>query len=190
MKKLVASTILLMLVITMLISCSKDDPTVVKENPLATYLTASGFSETTSDIDDDYYEFGISFIPQVAGKITAIVVKLPDNQSNLRVTIWDVATQKILRTETIASAIVDIEVTQNITPLSLVKNKEYMITFNTNDWYNHEKPDQGETTYPILAGEISVTGYAYNDGTTQTFPMSFQTDYYAGDLSFVFQHNK
>jgi len=190
MKKSKLSTLLITLCATILVSCGKDNPTVITENPMASYLTASGFSETTSDIDDGDYEFGISFIPQVAGKITAIVVKLPDNQTNLRVTIWDVAMKTILRTETIATAMADVETSKNITPLSLAKNKEYMITFNSNDWYNHEKADSGDATYPILAGEISVTGYAYSDGTTQTFPTNFQTDYYAGNLIFVFQHNK
>jgi hypothetical protein len=36
-------------------------------------------------------------------------------------------------------------------------------------------------------GTISITGYGYISGTDQVYPTSFETDYYAGDLSFVFE---
>jgi len=176
-----------------LFSCGKDDdktPTYQKENPLAAYLTATGFSEVSSNVDDGDYEFGLSFIPKVDGQISEIVVKLPGAQTNLRVTIWDAATKGILRTETIAAVVAEVQISKTITALALTKNKEYMITFQTNDWYEHDHPEGTAQTYPITAGNISITGYGYNEGTTQTYPTSFQTDYYAGDLSFVFQRTK
>jgi hypothetical protein len=176
--------------ISVLFSCGSDDdkktPEFSKENPLQSYLTTAGFSEVSNEVNAGAYEFGITFIPKVKGQISEVVVKLPDAQTDLRVTIWDAETGTPLRTETIASAAADTQTSKTITPLALTKDHEYMITFNSDDWYNRTKPDESDTTYPITAGNISVTGYAYADGTDQVFPTEFQTDYYAGDLSFVF----
>jgi hypothetical protein len=97
--------------------------------------------------------------------------------------------ETVLRTETIASVTANVEVSQSITALQLSKDQEYMITFNSNDWYEWVKPDGGDTTYPIQVGNISITGYGYIGGTDQSFPTEFETNYYAGDLSFVFKSN-
>lgn len=97
------------------------------------------------------------------------------------------ATLAVLRTVTIPTVAIDIEITKSITALALTKDKEYMITMNGNDWYDHEKADQSDTTYPVTVGNILVTGYGYFGGTDQTYPDSFELSYYAGDLSFNFQ---
>jgi len=171
-----------------LLSCNDDDASP-KENPLASYLLNAGFSQVNSNIDGGNYEFGISFIPKVSGKITDVVVKLPDDATNLRVTIWDVETEEVLRTETVPSVNADEALIYPIDPLALTKDKEYMITFNSNDWYNHVHPEGADATYPVEAGNFQITGYAYIGTTNQTIPTAFQTDYYAGDLSFRFQKN-
>jgi hypothetical protein len=179
------------------ISCSKDDKAVTPaatpqaiptQDPLAGYLTASGFNQKLTNIlDSGDYEFGYSFIPLVNGKMTAIVAKIPDVHSGMRVTIWDKATATVLRTELVDITSSGVEITKNITAIDLVKDKEYMITFNSNDWYDHRKTDASDVTYPFTVGDIKVTGYSYIDGTTQTLPNSPQTAYYAGDVSFKFQ---
>ena len=90
-----------------LTNCSKDDdpPAAVLaplQDPLAGYLTATGFSEKTDNfINSGDYEFGYSFIPLVNGKITDIVAKLPEARLAMRVTIWDKLAGSVLRTETI-----------------------------------------------------------------------------------------
>jgi hypothetical protein len=75
-----ASTILL-------VSCSKKDEPIVatpmasEQDPLNDYLIASGFNEMTESIVNNFdRELGYSFIPLVNGKITAIVVKIPDTR--------------------------------------------------------------------------------------------------------------
>ena len=62
-----------------------------------------------------------------------------------------------------------------------------MITFNSNDWYKRSKNDDSEATYPITAGNIKIDGYSWISGTSQAFPTNNSNNYYAGDLSFVFQ---
>ena len=194
MKKLILNAILLATIFAGNVSCSNDDnastpaPVVfAEENPLQKYITTSGFSTTSNAVNAGNYEFGIRFKPTVNGKINKIFVKIPDAQTNVRVTIWDVSEGIIYRTEKIAAVTADVMASKSISPLSLKKDKEYMITFNTNDWYRKSKADNSATTYPITAGNISITGYGWVSGTAQTYPTNFETTYYAGDLSFAFQ---
>ena len=191
--KTIKTTIAILAIAILAISCSKDDeptPVVVipEQNPLAGYLTASGFDQKlTNRVDSGDYEFGYSFTPLVNGTITAIVAKIPDTHIGMRVTIWDKVAGTVLRTETIDVATAGVEVTKAITALSLIKDKEYFITFNSNDWYDHRKTDGTAVTYPFTVGDIKVTGYSFALGTAQAIPNSPQTTYYAGDVSFKFQ---
>jgi hypothetical protein len=183
---------------TISISCSKSDPdptpqptVYAEQNPLTGYLAATGFDQkTTNRVNNGDYEFGYSFIPLVKGKINAIVAKIPDAHAAMRVTIWDKSAGTILRTETIDITTADIEVTKAITALELIKDKEYFITFNSNDWYDHRKTDGSGVTYPFTVGDIKVTSYSFASGTAQALPNSPQTVYYAGDCSFKFQRTE
>ncbi len=193
MKNLIIKGALFALLFTGIIGCSKDDndsqsPAVAaEENPLQKYITESGFSTTTNFVNSGNYEFGMRFKPTTNGTINKIFVKIPDAQTNVRVTIWDVTEGIIYRTEKIASVTSGVEASKTISPLALVKDKEYMITYNTNDWYKRNKADNSAATYPITAGNISITGYGWISGTAQVYPTNFETTYYAGDLSFAFQ---
>ena len=177
------------------ISCSKsDDPAPVvpipnpEVNPLSAYLIATGFSETTTNnVNAGDYEFGLSFTPTVNGRITALVVKIPDANAALRMTIWNKTTATVLKTETINYATAGVEVTKAIDAVNLVAGTEYMVTFNSNDWYDRRRTANTNATYPLLVGDLSITGYAYKSGTAQSLPNFPQTNYYAGDISFKFQ---
>ncbi len=177
-------------------SCRKDDdnkPPVeyAEENPLAEYLNKSGFGQKTSNmVDYGYFEFGLTFTPLVKGKIKSLTFKIPGAATNVRVTIWDATTKTVLRTETIASVTANTEVIKNITPLELEKDKKYAITYNDDSYYYRQKTDGSATTYPILTGNIRIDGYGYSDGATQTFPLYPRDNYYAGDLSFIFQQTE
>ena len=174
-------------------SCSKDDnpaPVVLAplQDPLSGYLTASGFiQKTINQVNAGNYEFGYSFIPSVNGKMTEIVVKIPDAQSAMRVTIWDKAARTVIRTETIDLPSSGVEAIKQIVAIDLIKDKEYFITYNGNDWYQRSKTDNSAATYPFTVGDIKVTSYAFSSGTAQTMPNTVVTTYYAGDCSFKFQ---
>lgn len=181
----------LMLVFVVLISaCSSDDdsgPNYTEENFLEGYLAATGFDESVVNfINSGTYEFGLDFTPLVEGKITTLKVMLPDANPALRITIWDKQTNTILRTEVVNVATADTEFIFDISDLELVKDNEYAITMNGNDWYNREKTDETVTTYPIIVGNIQINAYRWLSGATQTYPTTISDDYYAGDLSFDF----
>lgn len=179
-------------------NCSSDDdspviplpPVVVEQNPLAGYLTVSGFDQmTTNFINVGDYEFGTSFTPLANGKMTAVVVKLPATRSDLRISIWNKTTSTLIRTETMNVIAADTETVKPITPIDLVAATEYYITYNSNDWYKHHKTDNSNVTYPFTVGDIAITSYRWVSGADQVIPTNVSNNYYAGDLSFKFVKN-
>lgn len=179
-----------------MIACSKDDDTNAgavaypEENPFQLFLDESGLNELNNQINaGQYYEAGLRFKPTVKGKINTIFVKLPTSHSNLRVTIWDAESETILRTETIETVTADTETSKTISPVSLEKNKEYTITFNTNTWYQRDNSNSS-IPYPITAGNILITGFLSGTGDSQTYPSSSHPAAIAGDLSFAFQRTQ
>ncbi len=183
-------------VVLLIAGCSKDDDSVnaPQENPivdvLPAYLELAGFSSYTTAKNSVDYEFGHSFIPTADGKIIAISVKIPDIRQNIRITLWDKATRTILRSELMDITSSDVEITKQITDLSLVKDKEYMLTFNTNDWYTRSKKVfTSPAAYPIIVGDIKITGFGSKMTANQEMPNYFVTNYCSGDLSFKFQKN-
>ena len=181
-------------------SCSKSnsDSTVPaapvvypEENFLDGYLATSNFSQATvNNINNGDYEFGSEFTPLVKGKITVLKVKLPDVRTNLRVTIWEKVAGTVLRTETVNVAVANTVTILDITDLDLVKDKDYAITMNSNDWYDRRKTDGTVTTYPITVGNVRVNSYKWIGGTAATYPTTVALNYYAGDLSFNFQRTE
>ncbi|MDA6070478.1 hypothetical protein NJT12_12680 [Flavobacterium sp. AC] len=180
------------------ISCSSDDdkaaPIVYNaENPLDLYLSGSGFSQKATDVKNSgIYEYGFSFKPTVTGKITSFFAKIPDANINLRITLWDVATKTVIKSETMNVSIANMPFEKTIVPIQLVKDKEYFLTVNSDDWIKRTKTDGSATTYPIVAGNITITGYAYisSTATESLFPTNASNNYYAGDTSFSFQQTE
>ena len=159
--------------------------------PFNAILSASEFDqEISAVIDSGNFEFGIEFTPSVNGKITAISVQLPDVNSNLRVTFWDTATETVLRTENVNVAEANTDYIFSIDDLNVTTDTKYMITMNSDDWFNRTMTSGEDLIYPITVGNIEINSYGYNTGDTQTYPTSFQTSYYAGDLDFTFQQTE
>lgn len=179
----------------LLVSCSKDDapppaPVVIapEQNPLPGFLATTGYNQQTNPIiNGTIFEQGFSFIPLVNGKITTIVVQLPAIKTDLRVTVWDKANSSILLTEIINIPAANTEITKNITALNLIKDKEYIISFSSDDYYLRSKTDQSAVTYPITIGDIKVTNYLDKSGSSQTMPTIPRNTGFFGDCSFKFQ---
>lgn len=184
----------ILLTAALAISCSNDDkdntPKFETENPLAAYYTKTGFTTVSNFINSGDYEFGLVFTPTVKGKMKAITLKLPATNPSVRVTIWDFATKAVLRSETLNIATADVEVKKEISELALEKDKKYLISMNSNDWYKKSKADNSNAVYPIVAGNITFSEYRWLSGTAQTFPTTVANSYNAGDLSFDFQQTE
>ena len=195
-KKVLTMTLLAALAIPMT-SCSNDDNNVTQppvnqnpiQDPLRGYLYAADFTKAVPVKNSGIYEFGIVFTPTVNGKIKAITAIIPDVHPGMKVTLWDYAAKTVIRTETIDVTTANVEAIKTIEDLPLVKDKEYMFTFNSDDWYNHTKQDGSATTYPLTVGDIKITNYGYitSSATETIFPTNMRNTYYAGDISFKFQ---
>ncbi|NGF57532.1 DUF4082 domain-containing protein, partial [Parapedobacter sp. SGR-10] len=155
-------------------------------------LEKSGFDqEVTNFINDAYVEQGLKFKPKVKGKINAVTLKIPDNESNVRVTIWNADTKAVIRTITVQSVIAHTEARHDIDPLDIVPTETYIISFNGNDTYSRHRTGFSEASYPIDAGNISVLSAHYIGGQTQAFPtITMLNNVYWGDVSFVFQQTE
>ncbi|MDN5477898.1 MAG: DUF4082 domain-containing protein [Chryseobacterium sp.] len=175
-------------------SCSKNDDESIpqpivyaEENPLAKYQENAGFTMTTNFINSGNYEFGLVFSPNVKGKINAITLRLPDVNPDLKVTIWDYNAKTVLRTEMVNVSASNTLFTKVIAELALEKDKKYVITMNSNDWYKKTRPDNSNAVYPITAGNIKFLEYRWLSTSSQIFPTNISLNYNGGDLSFNFQ---
>jgi len=192
MKTTILKLALVLLFIPLISSCSKDDdgdsgPTYSEENFMDNYLTSTGFDEESVEfVNSGSYEFGLEFTPLVKGQITSLAVKLPDVNNSLRITIWDVAAGTIVKTEIVNVSAAGNLFTFDVVDIELVKDKKYCISMNSNDWYERSNTAGTDTSYPTVAGNISIDAYKWAGGLNHEYPTLEATDYYAGDLSFNF----
>ncbi len=178
-----------LLVLISIAGCKKDkDRNFPEENFLPDFHVKTGFSQvTTNFVNAGSYEYGLKFTPKVKGNITKILLKIPDNANNIRVTFWDAASKQVLKTEVIPTVTKDVEVIHEIAPLNVEAGRMYMISINSNDWYKRSRTGGTSITYPVTVGNITVEGYLWVGTSSQIFPTNVSNDYNAGDLSFIFQ---
>ena len=175
-------------------ACSKDDnqPAIIiypEENPLQEYITKANYITPPTNFINTVspYEMGFGFKPLFKGKINALVIKIPDTNLNLRVTIWDKTTRTPIRTENVNVTASDTEIVKLIEPLQLKQNKEYSITINTEDFYMYS---DGNGNYPFTSGNIQILDFSDFPTLSQTFPTNFRTKLYYGNCSFKFQRTE
>ena len=160
---------LLLAILLTMINCKNDkntDPapppaaSQTTQDPLEGFLVQSGLIEKkVSLINNGFNESGFSFIPKTNGNIIALVLTLPAANEELRVTIWNKKTGKVLITEMVNFPKADVEVVKVIAPLVLVEGTEYLISMNTDDWYSFTRNDGKAISYPFSVGDITVTSY-------------------------------
>lgn len=195
--KFLLSLALLLSLSVVSINCSKEDVTATTlvepvlaplQDPLPGFLAATGFDQTTLNSSGIYYiECGYSFIPLVNGKMTAVVLKVPVANPEMRVTVWNKLTQTIVRTEIINVPTANVEVIKQIIALELVKDKEYIISFNSADYFIRKRTNGLPVAYPFVVGDIKITGNLARNGIAQSIPVIETLNNYGGDCSFKFQ---
>lgn len=192
MKKIKIFTAILIL---SLVSCSKEEdaPTNTSttpsiQNPIQGFLSSTGLGQETLQTSAACNEFGYSFIPLVSGKITSVSVKFPVPHST-RVTLWNKQTGAVLHTEFINVTTGNTEFIRNITPVTLVNNTEYLLSFNSGDYYFHQRIGNNlpNIAYPVTVDDIRFTSHVYALGTSQTMPNVSIPSYFIGDCNFIFE---
>jgi hypothetical protein len=194
--KTLFKTFVLFLILVIYVSCDKNEESPVTQvetqaplqDPLPGFLSASGYNQLSSILINSFdREFGFSFIPLVNGTATAIVVKLPEARNGVRVTFWDKSAGTVVRTETIDVPTVGVEATKNISPLNLVKDKEYFISMNSNDCYQSSRTNYTPAEFPYTVGDFKITSVEYKAGSSQSMPNTPIGISYDGNCSFKFQ---
>lgn len=174
--KNVKQILVLALMAVALVNCSADEeqpvtlPPLVfqNENPYADFINTAGFTTVYVYTDDNnYYEIGYKFTPLVKGEINAVFVKIPAVVSDVRLTIWDVASGTPIRTEYVDVAEPSTKTTLAIAPLPLEKNKEYAVSINTRDYYFRYSPTGAYQNFPVVVNHLSISGAFSNMGTAQ-----------------------
>lgn len=184
-----------------LTNCRKDEPVSIKTNPIEQpsitmakdyfldYLSKTGFTQTNSVANQPNHELGYEFKSEVDGEISAIAVKIPNTNPALRVTLWDAETGTVIHTENVNVISANNLYEKSISPINILKNRRYAITFNTKDWYFHRNPSMAETTYPIKVGNLLYTKVLEKATTSQVLPNSAvaNTTSVFGRVSFKFK---
>lgn len=167
-----------------------DDPVSVifeEENPLPGYFNATGFNHIFTPCSNaTSYEIGLKFKPTVKGQINSIVVKIPNANPDLVVTIWDATTKLALRTEHVNVTASNTEITKNIIPVVLIKNQAYAITMNTTNYHMRHETDWAQPQYPITVGNIKIITALLSDGPSPGYPSMGAGNFYNGDCGFNF----
>jgi hypothetical protein len=198
---------LLALIIVVATSCKKnkadneckDEPAVTypEENFLDGYLSQTSYnqSQTVTGIGVlGSSEYGLEFEPLENGKITALVIKLPEANNSLRVTIWDKATATIIKRETVDVAAANTDQAFDIADIDLVKNKQYAISIYALKTFINRRTNSSDATYPLTIGNIKILAHKFIFNPITSGPIAgsgypnvnIKNSYY-GNYSFKFQ---
>jgi Domain of unknown function (DUF4082) len=166
-------------------------PVVYKdENSYQTFLQQSGLNQSvqvSNNMAGNMYIDGYSFKPLKKGVIKAVVVKIPEANSNLVVSLWDIATANAIKTEVINVSAANTETTKSIDPITLLAGKEYIISMHTKQDFIRTKSPYSAVDYPITVGNITVTRGWFNQSNFNEMPTIQLDNILYGDISFIFQ---
>jgi hypothetical protein len=178
----------LFLLILLTNACKKDEAVNASEVPLAKFFADSTIKFGSKVTNSSYFEYGQRFQVSKAGKITKLGVRTP-SPGTYRVVIWDVDTKTVIGQKTVEQTTGNEQVWGDITPLSLVFNKQYYVTYLANNW-NIVYPKTGtEFSYPIVKGNVVLLAYGYAGSTVGSiakYPTTEPKTYIAGFVDFTF----
>lgn len=177
-------------------SCDRETifPTIAyypQEDPLPGFLNATQFNQDeTPYLDKPAEEIGFAFRVAEFGHISSVLVKIPDTVATgtIRVTIWDKASATPIHTAVVPVPNANVIVAYPIGQIPLQKDTDYAITMQTTDWFNRRRFDISAMPFPVVSGNIIITGSGFGPGDGQQMPTNLtRPNYYDGDVSFIFQ---
>jgi hypothetical protein len=199
-KNIKLKVFVLLAISALTVSCHDDEPLIpfvnywAEEDPLPGFLSTTQFNQDeTPYIDKVAEEIGFAFKPAEKGNIIAVTVKLPDTTAtqSVRVTIWDKDLATPIHTVEVPVVAANEKVTFPVGQIELTKGKAYAITMNTTDWYNRRRFDISAMPFPVVSGNIIITGSGFGPGDGQQMPTNLtRPNYYDGDISFIFRRTE
>ncbi|MDD7885795.1 DUF4082 domain-containing protein [Flavivirga sp. 57AJ16] len=170
-------------------SCSKndDDMEIIEaapQYPMKSLIESGHMQVNYQKVDGpNTFEIGYKFKSFKDGKITALGIRVPNNDI-YRVTLWNVETETVLATAmvTSSSGLLSFE---DIEPITVDSGTAYFVSVNTNDYYQFT--NGVSDLFPVEMGDLLISGYGSNFGTSQTLPATFSKISYLGmvDIKFV-----
>ena len=138
------------------------------------------------------YEIGVKFYSSDSGVITKLGVRNPIN-SKYAVSLWDVATQDLLATDSIATTDSAQFAYASISPIHISPNKEYIVSYNNTVGgvdlgYNiSQSKVTGDVQYPFSDGDITFISEDELNSTTTAYPANEYPNSYLATVDIVFQ---
>ncbi|GAA3641841.1 DUF4082 domain-containing protein [Flavivirga jejuensis] len=172
-------------------SCSKNDDDVeiiesIPEYPMKSLIESGHMQVNYQKVDGpSTFEIGYKFKSFKNGTITALGIRVPNN-GVYRVTLWHIETEEILVTTDITSSsgLLSFE---DIAPVAINSGTAYFVSVNTNDYYQFT--NSGNDLFPVEIGNMLISGYGSNFGTSQTLPATFSETSYLGMVDIKFTAN-
>ena len=182
-------TALIIIISVSLASCKKSDDALPSEKPTQAFLKDSTVTFSKGNLGN--YELGFKFYSSKAGSINQLGLYVPE-AGVYAVSIWDFDSKALLAQKVITVSTSSTYQYENITPLLIVANKKYVLSYNTNSkLYFRNMSKTNTALYPFTKGNITIEGNYYSPSTTSIFPLTLNNlSYFFGFPDFNFQPTK
>lgn len=182
------------------ISCSKKDedlPIITakvfpEENFWQGFINNAGFVNQTSNTGNMSY--GFQFKPKVKGKINSFIIKIPQTENNIVVTIRKRGTLESVGKEIFNVTASNSDFVKVITPIQLDKDVSYLIIVSTNSYFNYIRTSSNQV---IISGNLDIQGNFYSTSADGGSGIGYFNDYFdviqseiKGNISFNFQQTE
>lgn len=197
MKKITVLLIAILLTATLLLDAcktKKDDPIVQEElgaveHPIFSLSEADNIYYPSFSIGASYYEYGCVIKPLKDGKITGLGLELL-KAGDYTVTVWEVSSETVITDKviTIKSDFYEEMTYEKITPISVKKGVEYMVSVNANNWFDfRDTHKDNRAVLPVTIGNIEIVKFGVKQSETRVFPESFRSYHFNGIIDVEFQ---
>lgn len=164
------------LLLTSLMSCTKNEAVKPAENPITTLLSEQAPALTLVQFrSTGFREMGVVFSSAVAGKLTQVGSKLPDAGIYV-VTIWDFDSGQVLQQKTVEQEVPDKLTIVDTDVIPLTISKKYVISINNKSGlrsqgsFTQAFKKSGGNILPDTKGSITLHGSRYGSGSKTAFP--------------------
>jgi len=196
-KKLTVLLIALSLMETLLLDAckTKKDDLVVQEelgaveHPIFSLSEAGNIYYPSFSVGASHYEYGCVIKPLKDGKITGLGLELL-KAGDYTVTLWDMTTKTVITDKviTIKSDFYEEMTYQKITPISVKKGEEYLVSVNANNWFDfRDTHKDNRAILPVAIGNIEIVKFGLEESDTRVFPENFRGYHFNGVVDVEFQ---
>jgi hypothetical protein len=168
------------------------DTVTAIETPIQSIFTKNKLFDTVFVMNNGSYEIGVKFFASDSGVITKLGVRNPI-KSKYAVSLWDVASQALLVTDSISVTDSAKFAYASISPIHISANKAYIVSYNNTvggtslDYNISQSKETGDVQYPFSDGHITFLSEDEGYSTTTIFPTDENTQSYLPTVDIVFQ---